>query len=203
MTHACVVLFASIAALACAADPKAPKHFTVVFETDVEPDNGAASFAVLVNRSLAPHGADRLHAAVTAGFYNNSAFFRFVPKFVVQWGISGDKAMNHKFLHKTIPDDKVIGSNTKGSVVFASTGEKNSRSTQIFINFVNNKRLDAMGFAPFGAVTSGMDVALKIFNPTPQDDSGVDQDDYETKGNNWIKSTYKGINFVTAAYVTA
>jgi len=39
---------------------------------------------VQVNRALAPLGADRFYALVQAGFYNNSAFFRVVPKFVLQ-----------------------------------------------------------------------------------------------------------------------
>jgi hypothetical protein len=37
-----------------------------------------------VTRSLSPLGADRFYALVKAGFYNNSAFFRVVPAFVIQ-----------------------------------------------------------------------------------------------------------------------
>jgi len=48
--------------------------------------------AVAVNRSMAPLGADNFYATVTDGFYNDSAFFRVVPGFVVQFGISGSKA---------------------------------------------------------------------------------------------------------------
>ena len=33
----------------------------------------------------------------------------------------------------------------------------------------------------------------------PGNSMGVDQDTYEKKGNDWIKKTYPGINFITNA----
>jgi len=110
-------------------------------------------------------------------------------------------AQNEKWLHKSIKDDKVIGSNTVGTLVFADAGP-NTRSTQIFINYADNSRLDAMGFAPFGKVISGMDVATKINNPTPGVSGGVDQGEYESNGNAWIRQKYPKTNFITGAAVT-
>ena len=100
--------------------PQAPSLFTVTFATDVEAGS-AGEIPVLVNRSWAPLGADRFFAAVQAGFYNDSAFFRVVtPETsgcqltcggIVQFGISGSKAMNAQWLHSPIKDDPVTQQN--------------------------------------------------------------------------------------------
>ena len=62
-----------------------------------------------------------------------------------------------------ILDDRVTQSNKRGMITFATAGP-NTRTTQLFINFGDNARLDADGFAPFGQVVEGMDVVDKI-NP--------------------------------------
>lgn len=117
--------------------PPSPSVFTVTFTTDVKP---AGEIPVVVTRSWAPLGADRFFAAVQDGFYNNSAFFRVVPANssgchltcggIVQFGISGNKAMNAKWLHSPIKDDPVIQSNTAGKINFADAGP-NTRSTEL------------------------------------------------------------------------
>ncbi len=63
---------------------------------------------------------------------------------------------------KTLMDDPVKESNTRGTISFATSGP-NSRTTQLFINFGNNANLDGMGFSPFGKVVQGMDVVDRIF----------------------------------------
>ncbi len=130
-------------------------------------------------------------------FFSGAAFFRVVPGFIVQFGIAGTPAENTRW-NTTIQDDPVVASNLEGYVTFATAGP-NTRTTQIFINFANNSFLDAQGFAPFAVVTSGMATARAIFNPTPGSSDGVDQDQYATQGDAWIKTNYPGINFITKA----
>jgi len=154
-----------------------------------------------VTRSLAPLGVDRFYALVQDGFYNQSALFRVVPGFVLQFGISGSSDQNEKWLHNEIKDDPVVGSNTRGTISFA-TGGPDTRTTQLFINYGDNSRLDSMGFAPFGEVVIGLDVAEAAFNPTPGDSNGVDQDLYEQNGNDWIRENYPGINFILSASIS-
>ena len=71
---------------------------------------------------------------------------------MAQIGISGDPAVSAEWRSKTINDEPVLKSNLRGYVSFAKTGAPNSRTTQFFINFGDNSRLDGMGFAPFGIV---------------------------------------------------
>merc|ERR1719400_2911122 len=158
----------------------APDVFTAHLLTDISD----SPITVQVNRSLAPLGADRFYALVQDGFYDQSALFRVVPGFVLQFGISGNSTLNEKWLHNEITDDPVVGSNTRGTISYATAGP-NTRTTQLFINYEDNSRLDNMGFAPFGEVVLGLEVAEAAFNPTPGDANGVDQDLYEQRGNEW------------------
>jgi len=174
-----------------------PDVFQVAFETDI----ADSPIIIEVTKSLAPIGAQRFYDLIMDGFYDTAALFRVVPGFVLQFGISGNSDQNDKWLHEQIDDDPVIGSNTIGTLSFAATSRPNSRTTQVFINYGDNSRLDAMGFAPFGVVVSGLDVAVNVHNPTPGDSNGVDQGDYEKKGNSWIEEKYPGINFINRAVI--
>ena len=87
-------------------------------------------------------------------------------------------------------------SNTIGTVTYAASGSPNSRTVELFINFKDNSHLDDEGFAPFATVVGaeGMKTAVAIHNPTPNNTMGVDQEEYATKGNEWIRQAYPGIN---------
>merc|ERR1712215_305568 len=172
-------------------DPPSPDVYQVQFDTDIED----TYIVIQVTRSLAPLGSDRFYALVSDGFFNESAFFRVVPNFVLQFGISGSPYQNDKWLHNPIKDDPVLGSNTRGTISFATAGP-DTRSSQVFINYKDNAYLDELGFSPFGEVISGLETAEAVHNPTPGDDNGVEQDMYEHLGNEWIREEYPGINFV-------
>ena len=175
---------------------QAPNTFTLTFQTDVA---GQGPIVVAVNRSWAPLGVDHFYTLVNSAYYAApAALFRYVPNFVLQFGISGVPATNQKWL-TPINDDPFVGnSNTVGTLVYATAGP-NTRTTQLFINFVDNSFLDKQGFVPFGVITSGLATAVAAFNPTPGDSNGVDQNEYSTKGNAWIKKNYPKINFITNA----
>jgi peptidyl-prolyl cis-trans isomerase A (cyclophilin A) len=158
---------------------KAPAVFKAKFTTT------AGDFEVEVHRAWAPLGADRFYNLVRYGYFTNAAFFRVVPGFVVQFGLSADPAVNKVWKAATIQDDPVIQSNKRGSLVFATAGP-NTRTTQLFINYADNARLDGMGFAPFGSVVEGMDVVDKIhsaYREPPRQDLITEQGDAYLKAN--------------------
>jgi peptidyl-prolyl cis-trans isomerase A (cyclophilin A) len=135
----------------------APEHFRVRFVTT------KGDFVVAVTRAWAPLGADRFYNLVKLGYYDGARFYRAIDGFMVQFGIHGDPAVTAAWHRATIPDDKVIKSNTRGFVTFAMAGA-NSRTTQLFINYADqNRRLDSMGFAPFGQVLEGMNVVDSLY----------------------------------------
>lgn len=133
---------------------KAPDVFKAQFTTT------KGDFIVEVHRDWAPLGADRFYNMVKNGFFTNAAFFRVVPGFMVQFGLSANPAVNKAWENANLKDDPVKQSNKRGYITFAKTSLPNSRSTQIYINFKDNAFLDSMGFAPFGEVVDGMDTVV-------------------------------------------
>jgi peptidyl-prolyl cis-trans isomerase A (cyclophilin A) len=134
-----------------------PEKYRVRFDTTKGP------FMMEIVREWAPRGADRFHELVRSGFYDGSRFFRVRPKFVVQFGISADPKSNELWRQLKLPDDPVRQSNLRGFVSYATDGPA-TRTTQVFVNLADNKRLDRTGFAPFGRVVEGMDVVDSLYS---------------------------------------
>ena len=135
---------------------KAPATYKVRLDTSAGP------VVIEVHRDWSPLGADRFYNLVKNGFYDGVRFFRVLPGFMAQGGMSPDPAIQRLWGRNNFNDDPVKQSNKRGFVTFAKTGAPNSRSTQFFINFGDNSFLDAQGFSPFGQVTTGMDVVDKF-----------------------------------------
>lgn len=160
---------------------------------------------ILVHRDWSPRGADRFYQLVKAGFYNENAFFRVLPGFVVQWGINGDPSVNARWQQKTIPDDPPKVSNKPGTVVFAKTGQPDSRTTQVFINLHDNSAaLDPQGFTPFGEVVQGMDVIQELYGGYGEGaprGSGPGQEQIEDQGNAYLKANFPKLDYIKTAHV--
>jgi peptidyl-prolyl cis-trans isomerase A (cyclophilin A) len=176
---------------------QAPDSFNVRFETSRGP------FVVKVVRAWAPHGADRFHYLVRNGFYDGVKFFRAVPGFVTQFGIHGDPAVSAAWRERTIPDDSVKQTNQLGTLTFATSGP-NSRTTQLFINRRDNRRLDAMGFAPIGLIIEGQAAADSIYTGygegAPRGD-GPDQGLIQSQGNAYLERAFPRLDSIVRARV--
>mmetsp|Transcript_36963 Transcript_36963/g.69104 ORF Transcript_36963/g.69104 Transcript_36963/m.69104 type:complete len:202 (+) Transcript_36963:16-621(+) len=165
---------------------------------DVVTTAGEGSFVVKVHEDWAPIGAARFKEAVEAKFYDDIRFFRVIPSFMVQFGLSGDPAKNAEWRAKGIKDEPVKQSNKPGYITFAKTGAPNSRTTQLFINYVDNARLDGMGFAPFGEVEApGMDVVKKIYNCGEKPNQGQIQ----SAGNAYLDKNFPQLSKIVQARV--
>jgi peptidyl-prolyl cis-trans isomerase A (cyclophilin A) len=197
---AVLVTPAMVAAQANLKDPatlneKAPATYKVRLDTSAGP------VVIEVHRDWAPLGADRFYNLVKNGFYDGTRFFRVLSGFMAQIGMNGDPAIQRVWGRANFPDDPVKQSNKRGFVTFAKTGAPNSRSTQFFINFVDNAFLDPQGFAPFGQVTSGMDAVDKLYSYGKG--NVPDQGMITSEGNAYLQKEYPKLDFIKKATIEA
>jgi len=98
----------------------------------------------------------------------------------------------------------VKGSNTRGTITFAMGGP-NTRTTQLFINFADNSRLDSMGFPPFGKVIEGMEVVDKIngeYGDMPQQGgNGPNPGRIAMQGNAYLKKDFPNLDYIKSATI--
>jgi peptidyl-prolyl cis-trans isomerase A (cyclophilin A) len=175
------------------ATAQAPEVFFADFTTS------KGDFVIEVHRAWAPNAADRFYNLVKLGFYDDTRFFRAVPDFMVQWGISGDPLVTAKWKHATFADDPVVESNLRGFVSFARTGQPNSSATQIFVSYENHPRLDASGFAPFGKIARGIEVVddlYKGYGEGAPGGTGPDQHRIESEGNAYLDREFPKLDRV-------
>ena len=159
-------------------------------------------FVIEVHRDWAPLGADRFYNLVKIGYFDDVAFFRVVKGFMVQFGIHGDPSVNRIWRRAAINDDPSgKKSNTRGMVTFATAGP-NMRTTQLFINYADNSRLDSMGFAPFGKVVEGMKVVDAIegmYGEGAPGGNGPAQEMIQTQGNAYLKAQFPKLDYIKHA----
>ena len=123
-----------------------------------------------------------------AGYYDGTTFFRVIDGFMTQWGIHPDPRVSEAWREARIDDDPVEASNTRGRITFATAGP-DTRTTQLFINYIDNSRLDQMGFAPFGEVVEGMEVVDALYSDYGEGaprGKGPDQGRIQAKGDVYL-----------------
>ena len=166
------------------------------------------SFVMEVRPDWAPIGAERFLALVDGigpskepnpdvsgdAFWSDLRFFRVIDNFMAQFGIAGDPEVSKVWRSATIPDDPVVESNQRGYVSFAMAGP-NTRTTQFFINYKDNSRLDKQGFAPFAKVVKGMEVVddlYKAYGDRPR------QGYIQNAGNTFLQENFPNLSYITS-----
>jgi peptidyl-prolyl cis-trans isomerase A (cyclophilin A) len=179
---------------------KAPDEFGVRFSTT------AGDFTVKVTRAWAPNGADHFYNLIKHHFYDGCAFFRVIPGFMAQFGLSPYPDVTKAQEPATIKDDPVKESNKRGFVTYAQTGAPNSRNTQLFINYGDNSRLDKDRFAPFGEVTEGMDVVDKLYGGYGEGapgGRGPSQDLIGSQGRAYLEKSFPKLDTIKTVTITS
>jgi len=175
-----------------------PPAYRVIFTTT------KGEFTLQVFRPWAPHGADRFYELVTSKFYDNVRFHRVMRKFIAQFGINPDPKVNGMWRLLKIPDDQQTHKNTRGTMAFAMNGA-NTRSTQVFVNLIDNTILDQQGFVPFGEVIDGMDVVDKlsaVYGDVAPFGGGPNPTKIELVGNGYLDREYPRLDGIKTARVS-
>lgn len=119
-----------------------------------------------LDNQKAPVSVKNFVEYVNSGFYNGTTFHRVIPGFMIQGGGFVDE-MKQKATNPPIKNEADNGlRNLRGTIAMARTAEKDSATSQFFINVADNAFLDHgqrdFGYAVFGKVVKGMEVADKI-----------------------------------------
>ena len=178
-----------------ALNAKAPEEFKVKLDTTKGP------IVIELHRAWAPKGVDRFYNMVRAGFFSNVRFFRVIPMFMAQFGINGDPAVNTAWDKVRLLDDPPNGQkNVRGMLTYGTTGQPNSRGTQLFINYKDNSYLDAQGFVPIGQVVEGMEAADMLnseYGSAPQNNQGR----IVAEGNKYLQANFPKLDYIKTATI--
>jgi peptidyl-prolyl cis-trans isomerase A (cyclophilin A) len=174
---------------------RAPETFSTNFETS------AGSFVIEVHRDWGPNGADRFYNLVKSGFYDGNRFYR-VTSLMAVWGLHGDPEVAKVWLSARISDDPTHKhGNTKGTVAFF---QSNKRTTQTFVNLVNNSGILDIQIAPFGEVVSGMDVVEKLYagyGEAKPAGKGPEMNPFYEEGNAYLEREFPKLDYIKKATI--
>ena len=126
---------------------------------------------------------------------------------MAQFGINANPAITSQWRGRTILDDPPRQSNTRGTISFACSG-KNTRVSQLFINFGDNSYLDKEGFAPIGRVVRGMEHIDALYSGYGEggrgdgkDGKGPGQGKINDKGNTYLKEFYPQLSYIVSTQI--
>jgi cyclophilin family peptidyl-prolyl cis-trans isomerase len=119
-------------------------------------------------QNRAPTTVDNFLKYVDAKHYDGTIFHRVIRDFMIQGGGMGPDLQERRGRPRIQNESNNGLTNVRGTLAMARTDQPNSATAQFFINVVDNdflnraKARDGVGYAVFGKVTDGMDVADQI-----------------------------------------
>jgi cyclophilin family peptidyl-prolyl cis-trans isomerase len=121
-----------------------------------------------MHREWSPKGYDKAVALFEKGYYDHTHFFRVVPHYLVQFGITYSEDQELKnFGNQDIMDDPQLDPIIPfepGTISFAGSGP-NSRSSHLFISYDYSTSLGTeLWETPVGKVIDGMDNAVQFYS---------------------------------------
>ena len=138
---------------------------TLTFTLDTG-DGEERNVVIKLRDDLAPNHVKQITDLAKEGFYDGVVFHRVIPGFMIQGG-GFNEQMQQKQPNPPIKNEADNGLlNKRGTISMARTADKDSATSQFFLNVADNAFLDHgqrdFGYAVFGKIVKGMDVADKI-----------------------------------------
>lgn len=178
---------------------KAPDTYCVNVHTDI------GDMTIEVNKAWAAIAADRFYQLVSSGFFTDTRFFRSNTKYL-QFGISGDSAVNAFWDRHPVKDEAVNLKNTAGTISFAMAGP-DTRTSSVYFNKTDNPKLDTIqnssGFPAFGKLIAG-DSLLALFENKYADSVVFKEwDSMTVKGNAYTDRVLPGLRHIISMEIIA
>jgi len=170
----------------------------------VEVATSEGVFHLMMHRAWSPLGVDRAYHLMDNDFYAGARIYRVVDGFVAQWGFSGDLTLDSVWREHSLPDEPTVESNLRGVVSFARGGPE-SRSYTLFVNLVDNVRLDDMdaggiiGYPPIGVIEEGLEVIDGFYSAYA--DRTPSQDSIRLQGNDYLRRTYPQLDSIVGTRI--
>ena len=132
-------------------------------------DTSLGVIRIQVDPERAPVSSENFLEYVRSGHYDGTIFHRVIPGFMIQGGGMSPE-MREKTTRASIRNEAGNGlKNDRGTLSMARTSVVDSATSQFFLNVADNEFLNhrdqtarGYGYAVFGKVIEGMDVADKI-----------------------------------------
>jgi cyclophilin family peptidyl-prolyl cis-trans isomerase len=124
----------------------------------MEGGEGPGTFEITLDPAEAPLSVARVVRLARRGYFNGLTWHRIAPNFVIQGGSPGanEYAGDGPFMR----DELGLRSHVLGTVGISTRG-RDTGDAQLFVNLVDNFRLDH-DYTIIGRVTSGLDVARHV-----------------------------------------
>jgi len=166
-----------------------------------------------IHPEWAPLGAARFLELVRSNYFKDVSFYRAVPKFLAQFGISGSKAMNEKWSDMPIKDDPSIGIPVKkGTLSFAGKGP-DTRTSKLFIPFAASDSLGKAAWeTPIGRIArqprrllrdsfKTLDSIHRGYGDIKPFGRGPDTDKLEAEGNAYLKKSFPRVDYIKSCAI--
>eukprot|EP00746_Dinoflagellata_sp_MGD_P016569 gnl/MRDRNA2_/MRDRNA2_137548_c0_seq1.p1 gnl/MRDRNA2_/MRDRNA2_137548_c0~~gnl/MRDRNA2_/MRDRNA2_137548_c0_seq1.p1 ORF type:complete len:297 (-),score=41.58 gnl/MRDRNA2_/MRDRNA2_137548_c0_seq1:11-901(-) len=161
------------------------------------------NFTVLVHRSWAPNAAKRFDELVRDGFYTGVRFHRVTGQKAI-FGVSAVPGRGQLWRERDMQEDTAKEQNLRSRLSFSVNSDTGLRSTEIFINLVDNVHLDSQGMVPFAEVLgNGMKVVDKLYSygesasATPIDPSRIESD-----GEKYLEQEFPKLSWIKGITIT-